>query len=108
VLRMMAGKRPSPDTPLGARDHAMLLVCFGAALRRSELVALTTGDLRILMQRSKTDQQGQEIAVWANPSAAGFCPLMPSPAGWSAGAPHRIWIWTPVSHPAPSARCSAR
>jgi hypothetical protein len=29
-----------PDTPLGAR-RAMLLLGFGAALRRSELVALT-------------------------------------------------------------------
>jgi hypothetical protein len=63
----------------------MLLVGFGAALRRSELVALTLGDvetvpgrgLKLLVRRSKTDQQGagQDIAVWANPDQPGFCPL---------------------------------
>jgi hypothetical protein len=85
VLRLMVGQRPAPDKPLGARDRAMLLVGFGAALRRSELAALTIGDvetvpdrgLRLLVRRSKTDQhgQGQAIAVWANPSEPGFCPL---------------------------------
>jgi site-specific recombinase XerD len=103
VLRLMLAKRPSAETPLGAREatvarettvvraaivareRAMLLVGFGAALRRSELVALTLGDvtpvpgrgLRVLVRRSKTDQhgEGQEIAVWANPAEAGFCPL---------------------------------
>jgi len=63
----------------------MLLLGFDAALRRSELVALTLGDvepipgrgLRVLVRRFNTDQQGQgqEIAVWANPTEAGFCPL---------------------------------
>ena len=83
VLRLMIAGRPAADTPLGARERAMLLVGFGAALRRSELVALTLGDvetvpgrgLRLLIRRSKTDQQGQDIAVWANPAEAGFCPL---------------------------------
>jgi site-specific recombinase XerD len=85
VLRLMVVQRPSPDTPLGARDRAMLLVGFGAALRRSELVALTLDDvetvpgrgLRVLVRRSKTDQQGQgqAIAVWANPAEPDFCPL---------------------------------
>ena len=91
VLRLMLAARPAPRTPLGtreaivARERAMLLVGFGAALRRSELVALTLGDvttvpgrgLKILVRRGKTDQQGagQEIAVWANPAEPGFCPL---------------------------------
>ncbi|HME19904.1 MAG TPA: site-specific integrase [Acetobacteraceae bacterium] len=97
VLRLMLAKRPTPTIPLGAREttvvraaivareRAMLLLGFGAALRRSELVALTLGDvttvpgrgLRVLVRRSKTDQQGQgqEIAVWANPRETGFCPL---------------------------------
>jgi site-specific recombinase XerD len=85
VLRLMIAARPAPDTPLGARDRAMLLLGFGAALRRSELVALTLGDvetvpgrgLRVLVRRSKTDQHGagQAIAVWANPDQPGVCPL---------------------------------
>ncbi len=51
VLRLMIAARPSPDTPLGARDRAMLLVGFGAALRRSELVALTLGDVETVPGR---------------------------------------------------------
>jgi site-specific recombinase XerD len=84
VLRLMLGALPSPDSPLGARSRAMLLLGFGAALRRSELVGLSLGDvetvpgrgLLITVARSKTDQHGagQRVAVWANPSEPGFCP----------------------------------
>jgi integrase len=71
---------------LAARDRTMLLLGFGAALRRSELVALTIGDaeivpgrgVKLLVRRSKTDQQGrgQEVAIWANPAEPAFCPLV--------------------------------
>jgi len=84
VLRLMLAKRPSPATPLGARERAMLLVGFGAALRRSELVGIALGDvehvaergLLLTIARSKTDQhgQGQRVAIWANPDEPGFCP----------------------------------
>ena len=37
--------RDLPDTPEGARDRALLLVGFAAALRRSELVALDRSDI---------------------------------------------------------------
>jgi len=84
VLRLMLAALPSPDSPLGARARAMLLLGFGAALRRSELVGLSLGDvetvsgrgLLVTIARSKTDQygQGQRVAVWANPAEAGFCP----------------------------------
>ena len=75
VLRLIAG-RPPADTPLGARGRAMLLVGFGAAPRRSELVALTLGDvetipergLRLLIRRSKTDQQGEGQDIAAGPT----------------------------------------
>ena len=85
VLRLMLAARPSPGTPLGARDRAMLLLGFSAALRRSELVALSLGDvetvpgrgLMLLIRRSKTDQHGtgQRVAVHANPGEPGFCPV---------------------------------
>ena len=70
---------------IGARDRAMLLVGFGAALRRGELAALRLGDveavpgrgLRVLVRRAKTDQQGrgEDIAVCANPADPTFCPM---------------------------------
>ena len=85
VLRQLLAACASAKTSLGARDRAMLLLGFGAALRRSELVALRLGDLeivpnrgvRLLVRRSKTDQhgQGQDVAVWANPGHPAACPL---------------------------------
>jgi site-specific recombinase XerD len=59
-------------TCVGARDRALLLLGFGAALRRSELVALDVEDvtmtdegLRIRIRRSKTDPEahGDEVGV---------------------------------------------
>ncbi|CAO4196665.1 tyrosine-type recombinase/integrase [Methylorubrum extorquens] len=64
--------RKVPGGLFGARDRALLLIGFAAALRRSELVALDVADLErvpdgiiVHVRRSKTDQdgQGQEIAV---------------------------------------------
>jgi len=59
-----------PDTAAGTRNRAMLLIGFGAALRRSELVALTIGDverqprgLMINVRRSKTDQRGEGALI---------------------------------------------
>ncbi|HTX85275.1 MAG TPA: tyrosine-type recombinase/integrase [Streptosporangiaceae bacterium] len=86
VLRLLLAARPSPDEPIGARDRAMLLLGFGAALRRSELVALTIGDVEtvpgrgimLTIGRSKTDQAGagQRVAVHANPAEPGCCPAV--------------------------------
>ena len=78
----MLAARPGAETPIGARDRTMLLLGFGAALRRSELAGLRLGDviagrrLRLLVWRSKTDQagRGQDIAVCANPADPAFCP----------------------------------
>jgi len=85
VLRLLLCACAPSGGALGARDRAMLLLGFSAALRRSELVALRLGDvetvpgrgIRLLVRRSKTDQQGrgQEVAIWANPSEPGVCPL---------------------------------
>jgi integrase len=95
VLRRLLAACASTGTALGARDRAMLLLGFGAALRRSELVALQLGDLeiipnrgiRLLVRRSKTDQhgQGQDVAVWANPADPLLCPV----AAVSAWRRHR-------------------
>ncbi len=61
-----------PDTLRGLRDRALLLLGFAGAFRRSELVALRVEDLaeapdglRVVVRRSKTDQEGagQEIAI---------------------------------------------
>ncbi len=58
------------DDLLGARDRALLLIGFAAALRRSELVALTVDSLgfeqegvKLGLRRSKTNQEGEEEVV---------------------------------------------
>jgi integrase len=57
---------------IGLRDRALLALGFAGAFRRSELVALqgadleaTAGGIRVMIRRSKTDQEGegQEIAI---------------------------------------------
>ncbi len=55
-----------PDTLLGLRDRAILLIGFAGAFRRSELVALDVEDLTfedqgvtIYLRHSKTDQEGE-------------------------------------------------
>jgi integrase len=54
----------------GLRDRALLTLGFGGAFRRSELVALNVDDieeteegLRILLRKSKTDQEGQGVTI---------------------------------------------
>ena len=54
-----------PDTPLGLRDKAILLIGFVAGMRRSEIVGLDVEDVTyepegavILIRRSKRDQDG--------------------------------------------------
>jgi integrase len=69
ITKMMAA---CPATLIGIRDGALLALGFAGAFRRSELVALDMADLtevpdglRIVIRRSKTDQEGagQEVAV---------------------------------------------
>lgn len=72
-----------PDTLLGIRDRALLLLGFAGAFRRSELVSLDVDDLNmtrdgliVTLRRSKTDQegQGQKIGIpyGSNPTT---CPV---------------------------------
>lgn len=55
-----------PDTLVGCRDRALLLLGFAGAMRRSELVGIAVGDLAftdeglvVIIRRSKTDQTGE-------------------------------------------------
>ena len=58
-----------PDL-VGLRDRALILLCFGAALRRSELVGLDVADIEhhrrgllVRLGKTKTDQAGQGRTV---------------------------------------------
>jgi integrase len=64
--------RACGDDLAGLRDRALFLIGFAGAMRRSELVGLdlpnltwTKGGLKILIERSKTDAEGEgaEIAI---------------------------------------------
>lgn len=55
-----------PNTLIGLRDKALLLLGFAGAFRRSELIALTINDIertsegiKVIIRKSKTDQEGQ-------------------------------------------------
>ena len=70
-----------PETRIGARDRAIILLGFAAALRRSELAALDLEDLdfsgagvEIMIRASKTDQRraGQRVVV---PNGGALCPV---------------------------------
>lgn len=80
-LRRMVAQLP--DTLLGVRDRAILLLGFAGAFRRSELVSLDVEDLEfaregliVTLRRSKTDQEGRGskigIPFGSNPET---CPV---------------------------------
>ena len=84
-----------PDTLRGLRDRALLALGFAGAFRRSELVALTVGDVtegpdgfRVTIRHSKTDQEGagQTIAI---PRGAKLRPVEAVQA-WLAGGRHHV------------------
>lgn len=66
----------------GARDHALLLVGFASALRRSELVALNCKNVEFVpegmiltIDRSKTDQQGEGRRIGIPYAQGAYCPV---------------------------------
>jgi len=83
-----------PDSSLGKRDRALLLLGFTGAFRRSELVGLNREDVQetgagliVTIRRSKTDQAGQGRKVGIPPgSNRPTCPLQ-ALEDWCTAAP---------------------
>ena len=109
---------PRPPTrPLGARERAMLLLGFGAALRRSELVALTLGDVETVPAAgcacwSAARRPTSRARARTSPSGptrrrTGSARSPRSTPGSRTGAPPPISTGPPAPPRAPSARCSA-
>jgi site-specific recombinase XerD len=79
-LRLMV--RAMPDSLLGYRDRALLLVGFAGAFRRSELVSLDVEDLAferegivVTLRRSKTDPEGQGRKIGIPLGSGKTCPV---------------------------------
>jgi hypothetical protein len=96
LLGKMLATRPAADTPLGARDRALLLLGFGAALRLAELIVLMVGDvvalpgkgLQVTIRRSKIDPHGALVAIWPTRPSRPAVRWRRGRPGWaSSGAP---------------------
>ncbi len=82
-----------PDTMLGKRDRALLLLGFSGAFRRSELAALNVEDIEeqrdgiaVKIGRSKTDQEGEGRRIGIPPGDdRATCPIG-ALAAWSSAA----------------------
>ncbi len=92
-----------PDTLIGKRDRALLLIGFAAALRRSELVALTVADLErtpegviVHIGKSKTDQEGagQEVSV---PNGSKLKPVQALDAWLAAAAISQGFVFRSIA-----------
>ena len=98
VRRLLDALPTDPDKALlAARDRALLVIGFYGALRRSELVALDTGDVEtnehglvVTVRRSKTDQDGagRRIAM-LHTGAPDSCPAETYTAWTAALAAHQ-------------------
>lgn len=79
-LRLMV--QAIPESLLGCRDRALLLLGFAGGFRRSELVALDCEDLEpsregviVTIRRSKTDQEGQGRRIGIPLGSLPTCPV---------------------------------
>jgi site-specific recombinase XerD len=95
--------RAARDDIRGLRDRALLLLGFGGAFRRSELVALDVTDieetedgLRVTIRRSKTDQEGQGATI-AIIRGGACCPVKAMRAWLDAAGISEGPIFRPIS-----------
>jgi site-specific recombinase XerD len=70
AAKMLGMVATAPDGLAGLRDHALLLLGFAGAFRRSELAALDVADIEktetgllVTIRHSKTDQEGQGVTI---------------------------------------------
>lgn len=71
------------ETPIDRRDHAIILLGFASALRRSEIMRLHTNQvhfeekrMRLWVPWSKTDQEGNGRDVWIESGTTDYtCPV---------------------------------
>ena len=117
-------ERPAEPDLAGLRDRALLLVGFVAALRRSELAALTvdaiaehSNGLVLSIPRSKMNQTGEHVELVVLPRARmpAHCPVTALKAWLDAAGIVERWHpdglrgrgpSRPEPHPAPG--CKAR
>lgn len=73
--------KAAPDKLVGKRDHALMLIGFAGAFRRSELVAIVVADLEwtpdgviVTIRKSKGDQEGRGQTV-SIPNGKKFRPV---------------------------------
>lgn len=83
VTRLKAMVETCPDTLTGKRDRALLLLGFGGAFRRSELVAFdvehlqeTDEGLRAFIAKSKTDQEAEGVTIAIARGSSLACPVV--------------------------------
>jgi integrase len=74
--------KAAPEGLKGLRDRALLLLGFGGAFRRSELVALDVSDvtfeddgLRVTIRRSKTNQEQKAVTIAIIRGQTDYCPM---------------------------------
>lgn len=86
LRELRAMSQALPESLLGTRDRALLLVGFGMAARRSELAGLWAGDVEVcdeglclLLRSSKTSVEATEVAIPYGTSAW-TCPV----TAWAA------------------------
>lgn len=90
IEAMVSGLDPAGD-PAEARDAALILLGYTAALRRSDLAALDLDDLTVTaeglevrVRRSKTDQHGDGVSVGVAGDEHGRCPAADAWTAWVA------------------------